>query len=155
MGKGPSESSRDRDIRKQCEQLGGIGSTLMLPPAVIRDAATILTDYRSRSALPAYEEQGGGGLDKSRPQQQPGSVREANGEETKGSGYRREQGPPAARGEVDGAAVVGKRRRWHNLPALLAAVLYVAARRAGLGLVIPEIAAAAGSDVRMVSIHYR
>ena len=171
VGKGPSESSRDRDIRKQCEQLEGIGSTLMLPASVIRDAANILTEYRSRSApIATDDEKRGEELGEYCQQKLPGSGTKANGEEIEGSSCRGERsgcrGEPGSTGEVpaisnsarweeDGVAAVGKRRRWHNLPALLAAVLYVAARRAGLGIVIPEVAAAAGSDARMVATHYR
>ena len=39
--------------------------------------------------------------------------------------------------------------------ALLGAALYVAARRADLGVVIPEVAAAAGVDARVVGLQYR
>jgi len=43
----------------------------------------------------------------------------------------------------------------HNMSALMAATLYVAVRRADLGVVIPEVAAAAGVDARTVGMQYR
>ena len=103
---------------------------MMMPTAVLRDAAQILPDYRSPTAPKETVDKAG------------------CSEEHCISGM-------AGGGRGEDADAAPRRWRRHHPHALLAAVLYIAARRADLGVVIPEVATAAGVDARMVGMYYR